>query len=79
MPVAVGSGVWTWSVVQAVSANRMIVNVKILFIFSFFQLFEFFEDSISLVSPDFTLVKRTPKIKANQNAISQYRLSYIEN
>ena len=36
MSVAVGSGVWTWNAVQAVSANNMIVNVKILFIFSFF-------------------------------------------
>lgn len=36
MPVVVGSGVWTWGAVQAASASEMIVNVKSLFIASFF-------------------------------------------
>jgi hypothetical protein len=33
MSVAAGSGVWTWRGVQAVSAIKTIMNVKILFIF----------------------------------------------
>lgn len=33
MPVTAGSGVWTWRAEQAASANKIIVNVKILFIF----------------------------------------------
>jgi multisubunit Na+/H+ antiporter MnhG subunit len=54
MFVAVGSGVWAWSDVQAVSANNMIMNVKILFIFSFFLLFQIFVISIFslLISPE---------------------------
>jgi hypothetical protein len=39
MSVAAGSGGWTWSAVQAVSVIKIIVNVKILFIFPFFLLF----------------------------------------
>ena len=41
--VAADSDVWTRNDVQAVSAINMIVNVKILFIFSFFLLFQIFE------------------------------------
>jgi hypothetical protein len=39
MPVTVGSGVRTWGAVQAVSAIKIIVNVMILFIFSYFLLY----------------------------------------
>jgi len=48
MSVAVGSGVWTCGAIQAVSAINMIVNVMILFIFSFFLLFQIIENSIFL-------------------------------
>jgi hypothetical protein len=40
MSIAVGAGAWTCGAVQAASANKMIVNEKILFIFSFFLLFQ---------------------------------------
>ena len=69
--VASDSDVWTRNDVQAVSAIKINVNVKILFIYSFFLLIQFFENSISLISLAFAQVKIMPNMITKWNAVSQ--------